>query len=94
MPVGNILANLCSLNPVTFQWSSAASNSTDVSYGFVAQDVAQVFPSLVSNSSTGPPGGVAISGMLALNYADFSVLAVEAIKELNARLTALEAGIP
>ena len=93
-PLGNTLTNLCSLNPVTFQWVGAAANATDVSYGFVAQDVAQVFPALVSNSFPGPNANLANTGLLALNYNDFGVLAVKSIQELNARLTALEARVP
>ena len=76
-PVGNALDSLCRLNPVKFEWKGATSR-TAPTHGFIAQEVAQVFPEFVSPA----PDVGDITGLLGINYDDFSVVSVKAIQEL------------
>ena len=68
------------LQPVQFHFlgqnSSAANN-----YGFLAQDVAKVFPELARTAEDGEMG---------LSYADFGVLAIASIQEQQAQIEALQ----
>jgi Chaperone of endosialidase len=59
--------------------------------GFSAEDVQKVFPEAVSNINE-PIGSVSADKTLGLDYGRLSVLALQAIRELDARITALEAG--
>jgi hypothetical protein len=50
---GTVFVN--ELNPVSFEWKSEA-NGTGTKYGFIAQEVQQVIPEIVSTDSTGTIG--------------------------------------
>jgi trimeric autotransporter adhesin len=54
------------LNPVTFNWIDPAKSSVP-QFGFIAQQVEQVFPNLVSTTS---PTALTPDGTLSLNYID------------------------
>ncbi|MFI3220340.1 MAG: tail fiber domain-containing protein [Methylococcales bacterium] len=81
---GNILDKVMKLAPVTFKWR----HNQQEDIGFVAQDVEEVFPELVSS--------ISINGVdtKALPYTSFGVLAIAAIQELvssfEQRIKALE----
>jgi hypothetical protein len=60
------------LNPVKYNYIYNGARHQDV-FGFVAQDVQKLFPNMVGKS----PG----SDILALPYAEFSVIAIKAIQE-------------
>ena len=79
-PLGAVLPGVMQLQPVQFhflgQSSSAANN-----YGFLAQDVARVFPELARTAEDGEMG---------LAYADFGVLAIASIQEQQAQIEALQ----
>jgi|GEM_PF-1552608 hypothetical protein len=68
------------LNPVTFNWIDPDEGTTP-QLGFIAQQVQQIFPNLVSNTSATAltPGGT-----LGLNYIGLIAPAVSAIQEIAA----------
>ncbi|MEL7160742.1 MAG: tail fiber domain-containing protein, partial [Bacteroidota bacterium] len=90
-----VLAKVSALRPTTYSYKSDATDEMTV--GFLAQEVREVFPELVSYSKADKLYGV--------NYAGFSVIALKAIQEqqeviteqsdrideLEARLARLEA---
>jgi hypothetical protein len=80
-----VLAKLTLLQPVTFHWRAdefpARAFGTRESYGLVAQDVERVLPGLVTTDA---------DGYKAVNYSKLPLLAIQAIKELHDRNTALE----
>ncbi len=69
------------LKPVSFHWKDKA-NDSGVQVGFLAQDVQQVFPGLVSRGEAITPD--APDGVLALNYSGLIAPAVKAVQELKA----------
>ncbi|MFK0730891.1 MAG: tail fiber domain-containing protein [Gloeotrichia echinulata HAB0833] len=69
-PFGNVLEQVMQLNPKSYHWINAASNQKK-SFGFIAQEVEKVFPEFVSEKR----------GYKALNYDNFAVLAIAAIRE-------------
>jgi hypothetical protein len=71
------LANVLKLNPVTYNWKTDGSTSTK-KYGFIAQEVEQIFPSLVNTDSK--------SGTKSLSMNGFIPFIVEAIQQLNAKV--------
>jgi hypothetical protein len=69
-PINNVLDNLLKLNPVEYYYNHAPSNVK--SKGFIAQEVQEIFPELVSVNE---------EGMLAVQYVEFGVIAIKAIQE-------------
>lgn len=78
-PVENALDKVSRLQGVRFRWKAEHGGKPDL--GFVAEDVAEVFPELV----TWEEAGVKASG---LKYSHLTAVAVEAIKELRADVKA------
>jgi hypothetical protein len=78
-----------SLNPVTFNWIDP-NQGTGVQLGFVAQQVQQIFPNLVSTTSATAltPGGT-----LGLNYIGLISPIVSAIQALSSELSSIENAI-
>jgi Chaperone of endosialidase len=83
-----VLDKVKRLKPSTYQMlqGDVLEDPTEA-YGFVAQDVATVFPHLVSYHYDGERHLDSYS----MDYAGFGVLAIKAIQELEARVAALEA---
>lgn len=90
-----LLDRFAKLTPVTYQWRASEFPSrafgTRASWGFVAQEVQDLFPDLVATDA---------QGYLAVNYSKVPLLTVQAVKELKAendalkaRLAALEAAV-
>jgi hypothetical protein len=75
-----ILNNIQKLSAVTYRWDSQEEGKQ---YGFVAQDVEDVYPEFVSE---GPNGYKKIS------YSSFIPVAIEGIKQLDLRLDEVETG--
>ena len=67
-----VLSGVLALNPVQYNYIYEGAEDQPV-FGFIAQDVQKVFPNMVGTS----PG----SDLLALPYAEFSVVAIKAIQE-------------
>jgi hypothetical protein len=76
VPLHGMLDKVMRLAPVGFQWR----NSKSASLGFVAQDVEQIFPELVSSVS------LEDKALKGLPYPLFGVLAIAALQELAAGL--------
>ncbi|MCS6929167.1 MAG: tail fiber domain-containing protein [Saprospiraceae bacterium] len=81
--LGSVLDRVSLLRPVHYRYRNEGADAKR-SIGFLAQEVEELFPELVSLNPT--PDG---DGYLALNYAGFSVLAIRAIQELQAEVQAL-----
>lgn len=71
-----ILDKVIQLKPVSFLWKGT--QMSDI--GFVAQDVEQVFPEIVSSRKSEQEGGREIKG---LPYSHFGIIAIAAIKEMK-----------
>jgi hypothetical protein len=72
-----ILPRLLQIDVKSFQWKDEP-ESKQKQLGFIAQDVRLAFPDLVKEKPLGD------QSLLSLNYTNFGILAVGAIKELNA----------
>ena len=72
------LAKVLALNPVFYNWLREATG-TPKHTGFIAQEVQELFPDLVSQSG----------GYYTLNYAGFTPYLASAIQELNSSLDAI-----
>ncbi|NCQ70615.1 MAG: tail fiber domain-containing protein [Microcystis aeruginosa W13-13] len=73
--MNNILDKVIQLNPVHFTWKD--SNLSNI--GFIAQEVQQIFPELVSSVNR---NGDNLKG---LSYDSFGVIAIAAIKEMKSK---------
>ena len=83
------LAAIDALNPVTFNWIDPT-EGTAPQLGFIAQQVQQLFPALISTTSPTP---LTPSGTLGLNYIGLISPMVSAIQALSSELTSLEATV-
>jgi hypothetical protein len=83
------LAELNALDPVTFNWIDPNKSSVP-QFGFIAQQVQQVFPNLISTTS---PTALTPNGTLSLNYIDLISPLVAAIQELDKEITSLSSSI-
>ena len=79
------LATVSNLNPVSFEWNDDAKVKfgDGLQYGLVAQDVQQVFPWAVSESQDAQK-------TLTIDYPKFTIVLINAIKELGDRVADLE----
>ena len=69
-PIGSVLGKVTGLRPSEYRFKDTP-NQSPKSYGFIAQEVEALFPELVTEKD----------GKKSLNYSDFAVLAIQAIKE-------------
>jgi Chaperone of endosialidase/Domain of unknown function (DUF5011) len=83
------LAAIDSLTPVDYDWLDPNKGGTR-QYGFIAQQVQQVFPNLVSTTSA---TALTPDGTLGLNYIGLIAPIVEAIQTLSAEVSSLEATV-
>jgi hypothetical protein len=77
------------LNPVTFNWIDPNKGTTP-QLGFIAQQVQQIFPNLISTTS---PTALTPDGTLSLNYIGLISPMVKAIQALSAEFTSLQNAI-
>lgn len=80
------LSAIDSLNPVTFNWIDPDQGGA-LQLGFIAQQVQQVFPNLVSTTSA---TALTPDGTLSLNYIGLISPIVSAVQELSADITSIE----
>lgn len=80
--VGFGLQNILDLKPVTYRWKGRA-NNIPKDLGLIAQDVEEILPELVVTSD---------DGMKSVDYQKLSVVLIQAVKELTARVERLENG--
>ena len=83
------LAEINALNPVTFNWIDPSEGTTP-QLGFIAQQVQQVFPTLVSTTSA---TALTPDGTLGLNYIDLISPIVAAIQGLSSEIASLESTV-
>jgi trimeric autotransporter adhesin len=83
------LAAINSLTPVAYDWLDPNKGGTR-QYGFIAQQVQQVFPNLVSTTSA---TSLTPDGTLGLNYLGLIAPLVEAVQSLSSQLASLEATV-
>lgn len=83
------LAAINSLSPVAYDWLDPEKGGVR-QYGFIAQDVQQIFPNLVATTSA---TALTPDGTLGLNYLGLIAPLVEAVKQLSASLSSLEAKV-
>jgi hypothetical protein len=75
----NILDSLTKVRTVTYNWKANPSSSQMI--GFLAQDLEQYFPQLVGTNE---------QGQKSVNYANMTPILVEAVRELNLKLTDIQ----
>ncbi|MBP7679850.1 MAG: tail fiber domain-containing protein [Saprospiraceae bacterium] len=78
-PISSILDKVKQLKPYTYRFNKSDSN-TPLSYGFMAQDVQELFPDFVEEKE----------GYLRMGYANFGVIAIKAIQEQQTQIDALQ----
>lgn len=84
----SVLEKVNQLKPSTYQFKQDNPDSKNniASYGFIAQDVAEVFPHLVTHHVDKERGIDAYT----LDYSGFGVLAIKAIQELQQTISTLQ----
>lgn len=86
----SVLDKINQLKPSTYQiHQDGLMADPNVQYGFIAQDVAKVFPHLVTYNYDYDRGLDAYS----MDYSGFGVLAIKAIQELEQNVNALQARV-
>ena len=79
-PIGPALDKVMQLKPVAYRFKSNPDDPL-VSYGFIAQQLEEVYPEFVSENS----------GLKGLDYSNFSAIAIRAIQELQEKIKILQA---
>jgi trimeric autotransporter adhesin len=79
-PLPSVLEKILQLNPVTFE-TIYRNPGHKISYGFIAQEVQQLFPEMVTVSSYEVEKGVTIPDFHALSYNPFKMIAVKGVQE-------------
>jgi hypothetical protein len=77
----SVLASVLALNPVDYNWN-VEQDGTAKHAGFIAQEVQQVFPDLVTENQT--------THLLSLDYTGLVPYTIEAIKEMNVSITDID----
>lgn len=80
-PITSPLDKVLALRGVTFNWNSDSGFGDGTQIGLIAQEVENVLPELVNTSS---------DGYKSVEYGNLVAVLVEAIEELEARITELE----
>jgi hypothetical protein len=90
--IQNGLATITALNPVTFNFLPAKdqTENSDLKYGFIAQEVQQLLPTLVNEGLDKAEDG---TPYLTLQTGDLLPIAIKAIQELKAELDEAKAEI-
>jgi fibronectin-binding autotransporter adhesin len=77
---GTILDRILALRPVTYNWNSE-SNTASMHNGFIAQEVEELFPDLVSTDPN--------TDLKALNYMGLIPYTIKAVQEMNLTMQSL-----
>ena len=90
VPIENALETVQQVQGVNFTWKEGQGDNMPgmtpkKQYGFIAEDICQVLPNMCSFDVNNEPNGV--------DYSKITPLLVEAIKELSAQVTALQAQV-
>ena len=84
IPKQDALSKLLALRGVTYEWNddkTGMDRPTGLQYGFIAQELMEVFPTKVSMDNL---------GYYQTAYGDYDPLFIQAIKELNSKIQTLE----
>lgn len=84
-PLSRVLDNLMQLQTVQYRMKSADPTSAPTQ-GFLAQNVKNLFPELVSIINDNNPNSKSLPDLHMLNYSQFFVLAIKAIQEQQAEI--------
>ena len=88
-PLNNSLQKVLSLNGVYYTWISDAESKNQI--GFIAQEVEEVIPEVVETDTALVNGGSnLLENKKSVSYSKIVPVLVEAIKELTAKVEALE----
>jgi len=79
-PLNNTLDSVLKLRGVSYNWKDKKV-TTKNQIGVIAQEVEEVYPEFVHTKK---------DGFKSVNYAQMAAVLIEAVKELNAKITALE----
>ncbi len=83
-PMGDELSEVMQLQPVYFNWNGEATGTPEHP-GFIAQEVQQVMPAVVSTDPT--------TGLLSIGYSDLVPAMARAMQQMQAEITTLQGGI-
>jgi hypothetical protein len=86
-PLNSLLHKIMQLRPVEYEMMNADPNTKTI--GFIAQEVKQVFPEMVSVSPNKIAGKL-IEDFHGINYNPFKILAVKAVQEEQALIEGLQ----
>jgi hypothetical protein len=89
LDASSTLALIDQLNPVTFNWIDPNQDQTP-QMGFIAQQVQQIFPNLVSTTS---PTALTPDGTLGVNYIGFVAPIIKSVQALYADVASLTATV-
>ncbi|MCE9517776.1 tail fiber domain-containing protein, partial [Candidatus Nomurabacteria bacterium] len=81
------LAGINALNTVSFNWDPTFANDTTLQFGLLAQEVAQVFPNLVSKTTPTP---LTPDGTYSINFNGLYAPIIKSIQQMNIKVE----GIP
>lgn len=84
-PIAGVLDKVMQLKPVNYNFKDDPDANSTKRMGFLAQDVQQVFPQLVTEMAPDDGGP-----RLGLSYAGFGVIAIKAIQEQQQQIEALK----
>jgi hypothetical protein len=82
-PIENILPSVLQMQGVKFDWKDGAHGKNN--YGFIAEDVDEILPNLVSHDSAGKAQGI--------QYSKMTAVLLEAIKEQQVQIDELKSKI-
>lgn len=80
LPLNNALDNVLSMRGVSYNWLDKDKSQAN-QIGVIAQEVEEVYPEFVHTNE---------EGMKSVNYSQMVAVLIEAIKELNTKITTLE----
>jgi len=78
-PIGDALGKVMRLNGVRFRWTNDPTEKENI--GFIAQDMASVFPEFVFTNPT--------DGYMGINYSELTAVLAEAVKQQQALIDSL-----
>ena len=82
--IENVLPSVLQMQGVKYDWKDET-KSQDRNYGFIAEDVDQIFPDLVSHDDSGKPKAIA--------YTKMTAILLEAIKEQQNQINELKSKV-
>ena len=90
--IDNALSKVNQLRGVTYNWNKASGKDTEIKQlGMIADEVEEIIPELVKTDTVkGSFDKDGLDNIKSLKYGNVVGLLVEAVKELSAKVTALE----